>query len=287
MATWQPFAEALFEGRPSLCRVAAINLPGRGGSTLPSGLAFGDLLLDDHVSAILSVLEALDAEGSHGARIQLAGTSAGDPPARRNEPVQPSRGGPWGLRTGASDPAFHGGLRPGRDHPARGNEQLYEHLTGETGSSRLAVVVGEGSTTSTSRIRRECSRPLVGRYLSDQKRQNPEGKRLLSLTDLICNGDAALSTVTNAGRNGDTALPAVTEAGADGDTARSTVTSSGGIGDQRLPTMTNAGEDGGQGFPAVPRADGNRDRSLPTAAKRPGGVAGQAVEGVQGRSYAI
>ncbi len=65
-ATWKPFAEALFDDNPTgpvVCRVAAIDLPGRGGSSLPDGLAFGDLFLDDHVTAILSTLDELRNRG--------------------------------------------------------------------------------------------------------------------------------------------------------------------------------------------------------------------------------
>ncbi len=70
-ATWGPFAEALFAGNnrssrppgPPACRVAAIDLPGRGGSSLPTNLAYGDLVLDDHVSAILGTLDALRDQG--------------------------------------------------------------------------------------------------------------------------------------------------------------------------------------------------------------------------------
>ncbi len=70
-ATWGPFAEALFDDnnhssratRPVACRVAAIDLPGRGGSSLPTNLAYGDLVLDDHVSAVLGTLDALRDQG--------------------------------------------------------------------------------------------------------------------------------------------------------------------------------------------------------------------------------
>ncbi len=61
-ATWQPLAESLFDNNPTgpvVCRIAAINLPGRGNSSLPSGLSYSELVLDDHVTAILATLDAL------------------------------------------------------------------------------------------------------------------------------------------------------------------------------------------------------------------------------------
>jgi pimeloyl-ACP methyl ester carboxylesterase len=65
-ATWQPLVEALFADNPTgavVCRVAAIDLPGRGGSTLPTNLTYGDLLLDDYVTAILGTLDGLRDQG--------------------------------------------------------------------------------------------------------------------------------------------------------------------------------------------------------------------------------
>ena len=67
-STWAPLAEAMFSDNPSgppACRVAAIDLPGRGGSGLPSNLTLGELLLDDQVTAILATLEALIDDGMH------------------------------------------------------------------------------------------------------------------------------------------------------------------------------------------------------------------------------
>lgn len=61
-ATWKPLAEALFADNPTggvVCRVAAIDLPGRGGSTLPTNLSYGDLVLDDFVTALLGTLDGL------------------------------------------------------------------------------------------------------------------------------------------------------------------------------------------------------------------------------------
>ncbi len=65
-ATWQPLAEALFDNNPTgpvVCRMAAINLPGRGGSSLPTNLSYSELTLDDHVTAILATLDALRLQG--------------------------------------------------------------------------------------------------------------------------------------------------------------------------------------------------------------------------------
>lgn len=71
-ATWGPLAEALFDDNPAgpvVCRVAAIDLPGRGGSTLPTGMAYGDLVLDDHVTAIVATLDALRHQGVRARKI--------------------------------------------------------------------------------------------------------------------------------------------------------------------------------------------------------------------------
>ncbi|PON18793.1 hypothetical protein C2W62_06150 [Candidatus Entotheonella serta] len=65
-ATWQPLAESLFDNNPTgpvVCRVAAINLPGRGDSSLPSGLSYSELTLNDHVTAILATLDGLRSRG--------------------------------------------------------------------------------------------------------------------------------------------------------------------------------------------------------------------------------
>ena len=62
-ATWEPFAEALFAaGGP--CRVYAIDLPGHGGSSLPRGARFGDLVLEDYTTAVLQTLQRLQREGA-------------------------------------------------------------------------------------------------------------------------------------------------------------------------------------------------------------------------------
>ena len=72
-ATWEPFAEALFADNSSVllpgngapvCWLAAIDLPGRGGSTVPTDLLFSDLVLDDYVTAIEAALAALSRQGA-------------------------------------------------------------------------------------------------------------------------------------------------------------------------------------------------------------------------------
>jgi len=54
--SWQRYADAV-----GGC-VLALDLPGRGGSSLPRGLLYSDLLLEDHVTGILAVLERLRQE---------------------------------------------------------------------------------------------------------------------------------------------------------------------------------------------------------------------------------
>ncbi len=65
-ATWQPLAEALFDNNPTgpvVCRVAAINLPGRGDSSLPTGLSYSEITLNDHVTTLLATLDGLRQRG--------------------------------------------------------------------------------------------------------------------------------------------------------------------------------------------------------------------------------
>jgi pimeloyl-ACP methyl ester carboxylesterase len=68
-AAWGPLAEALFAGEAGaagvVCRVAAVDLPGRGGSSLPTGILYGDLLLADYVTALAGTLDGLEAAGVH------------------------------------------------------------------------------------------------------------------------------------------------------------------------------------------------------------------------------
>jgi pimeloyl-ACP methyl ester carboxylesterase len=64
-ATWEDFAEAMFDAHPqTVCRLVALDLPGHGGSGLPEGgLPFAFLTLDDYASALLGALDALPAYG--------------------------------------------------------------------------------------------------------------------------------------------------------------------------------------------------------------------------------
>lgn len=75
-ATWARYADARFaepEGRP--CAVLALDMPGHGGSSLPQGLLFGELTLDDYATALLAALDAL--QGSAFAPTELVGHSQG------------------------------------------------------------------------------------------------------------------------------------------------------------------------------------------------------------------
>jgi pimeloyl-ACP methyl ester carboxylesterase len=67
-ASWQPFAEQLFEKHqgPATCRVVAIDLPGRAGSgvpDVPGAPQYGDMLLDDFVTVLLHAMDRLPALG--------------------------------------------------------------------------------------------------------------------------------------------------------------------------------------------------------------------------------
>jgi pimeloyl-ACP methyl ester carboxylesterase len=67
-ASWQPFAEQLFEKHqgPVPCRVVAVDLPGRGGSgvpDVPGEPLYGDMLLDDFVTVLLQAMDRLPALG--------------------------------------------------------------------------------------------------------------------------------------------------------------------------------------------------------------------------------
>ena len=64
--SWDKYAEALFTHPFKGVRtsqVVAINLPGRGLSTPPTKISFGELLMDDNVTAILAALDRLPAHG--------------------------------------------------------------------------------------------------------------------------------------------------------------------------------------------------------------------------------
>jgi len=65
-AAWQPLAAALLDGThpwQGPCRVIALDLPGHGLSSLPSGLLFGDMTLDDYMAAFLASLGRLKGRG--------------------------------------------------------------------------------------------------------------------------------------------------------------------------------------------------------------------------------
>ncbi len=70
--TWDQYVEALFvhpfKG-PTTSRVVAIDLPGHGQSTLPTGISFGELLLDDYVTAIVATLDRLQDDGIYSSEI--------------------------------------------------------------------------------------------------------------------------------------------------------------------------------------------------------------------------
>jgi pimeloyl-ACP methyl ester carboxylesterase len=60
--TWSAFAEAVFANYPSqICRVAAIDFPGHGGS--PTLAGFPLLTLDDYASVVLGVIDRLGQQG--------------------------------------------------------------------------------------------------------------------------------------------------------------------------------------------------------------------------------
>ena len=69
--TWKPLAAELFSDNPigpEICRILAINLPGRGYSSLPkgeAGLSFGELTLDDHTQAVIGTLERIRQAAFH------------------------------------------------------------------------------------------------------------------------------------------------------------------------------------------------------------------------------
>jgi len=70
--TWDQYAEALFTDphtRAKISQVVAINQPGHGQSTLPTGISFGELLLDDYVTAILATLDDLQGDGIYPSEI--------------------------------------------------------------------------------------------------------------------------------------------------------------------------------------------------------------------------
>lgn len=68
--TFEPLAQALFADRvlgATIRRIVAIDMPGHGDSTYPTGLPnggrFGDLMIEDNVSVVLQSIEALRHKG--------------------------------------------------------------------------------------------------------------------------------------------------------------------------------------------------------------------------------
>lgn len=65
-ATWEFFADALFarqSGGLPVCRVVALDLPGNGLSTVPTGLLYSNLSLQDYAAAVTGALERLPRQG--------------------------------------------------------------------------------------------------------------------------------------------------------------------------------------------------------------------------------
>jgi pimeloyl-ACP methyl ester carboxylesterase len=70
--SWDQYAEAVFTHPfkgPTTGRLVAIDPPGRGQSTGPAGMSFGELLLDDEVTAILETLDRLQDHGIYPSEI--------------------------------------------------------------------------------------------------------------------------------------------------------------------------------------------------------------------------
>ena len=63
--SWDPLVDEIFaSGRHGLaCKALLIDLPGHGASPPPSGLSFGELLLDDYVTAVIGALDGLRVAG--------------------------------------------------------------------------------------------------------------------------------------------------------------------------------------------------------------------------------
>jgi pimeloyl-ACP methyl ester carboxylesterase len=64
-ATWNPLVDEIFaSGRRGLaCKALLIDLPGHGASPPPTGITYGELLLDDYVTAVIGALDGLRAQG--------------------------------------------------------------------------------------------------------------------------------------------------------------------------------------------------------------------------------
>jgi pimeloyl-ACP methyl ester carboxylesterase len=66
-ATWNPLVDEIFSAPYSatLCRAALIDLPGHGRSAPPIGLSFGEVSLEDYITAVIGALDGLDQRGIH------------------------------------------------------------------------------------------------------------------------------------------------------------------------------------------------------------------------------
>jgi pimeloyl-ACP methyl ester carboxylesterase len=64
-STWNPLVDEMFAAGPRgmACKALLIDLPGHGESPLPSGLSYGELLVDDYVTAVIGALEGLRSQG--------------------------------------------------------------------------------------------------------------------------------------------------------------------------------------------------------------------------------
>lgn len=61
--TWKPFAEAVFEKDDRLfpvSKIVAIDFPGQGGSSIPEGMIFGEMVLADYVQVCIKSLSRLN-----------------------------------------------------------------------------------------------------------------------------------------------------------------------------------------------------------------------------------
>lgn len=63
--SWDPLVDEIFAGgrRGLACKALLIDLPGHGASPSPSGLTFGELMLDDYVTAVIGTLDGLRPRG--------------------------------------------------------------------------------------------------------------------------------------------------------------------------------------------------------------------------------
>lgn len=64
-ASWGRLADAFLDGASGepLCLIAAIDHPGHGRSGLPTGVLFGELMIEDYARTVIQVLERLRREG--------------------------------------------------------------------------------------------------------------------------------------------------------------------------------------------------------------------------------